>query len=158
MRPVKQFEMEKSIRHWWAAPILYWIRNVFLSCRLYSKCTENTLLLRYLTYSRFLSEHGRCYSFDSRADGFGRGEGVAAIVLKPLNAAIRDNDPIQAVIRGSAVNSDGRTPGITMPSKSAQVKMMRLAYAKAGLDPTQTVYIEAHGTTTYPIIIAHIRN
>lgn len=66
-------------------------------------------------------------------------------MLKPLSAALRDGDSIQAVIRGTAVNSDGRTPGITMPSKEAQVKMMCQAYAKAGLDPKRTVYIEAHG-------------
>lgn len=98
-----------------------------------------------LTALRFLSDHGRCYSFDSRADGFGRGEGVAAIVLKPLNDALRDGDPIQAVIRGTAVNSDGRSAGITMPSKEAQISMMRKAYAEAELDPRKTTYVEAHG-------------
>ena len=67
-------------------------------------------------------------------------------MLKPLSEALRDGDPIQAVIRGSAVNSDGRTPGITMPSKDAQVKMIRKAYAEAKLDPKKTAYIEAHGT------------
>lgn len=105
-----------------------------------------------LTKPRFLSDHGRCYSFDSRANGFGRGEGVAAIVLKPLNDALRDGDPIQAVIRGSAVNSDGRTAGITMPSKDAQVSMMRKAYADAELDPKHTTYIEAHGMEDSPTL------
>ena len=83
--------------------------------------------------------------FDSRADGFGRGEGVAAVVLKPLSDALRDGDSIRSVIRGSAVNQDGRTKGITMPSQESQVKMMRKAYADAGLDPRQTCYVEAHG-------------
>ncbi|KAH9204906.1 polyketide synthase, partial [Leptodontidium sp. 2 PMI_412] len=94
-----------------------------------------------------LSDHGRCYTFDNRANGFGRGEGVAAIVLKPLSDALRDGDPIQAVIRGSVVNSDGKTPGVTMPDQAAQVSMMRRAYAEAGLDPRQTSYIEAHAGT-----------
>ncbi|PGH26423.1 hypothetical protein AJ80_01921 [Polytolypa hystricis UAMH7299] len=95
-----------------------------------------------------LSNHGRCYAFDNRANGFGRGEGVAAIVLKPLIDAIRDGDPIQGVIRGTAVNQDGRTPGVTMPSQSAQVKMIARAYKEAGLDPRDTYYVEAHGTGT----------
>lgn len=69
-------------------------------------------------------------------------------MLKPLSDALRDGDPIQAVIRGTAVNSDGRTQGVTMPSKDAQVRMMRKAYAEAGLDPKQTAYIEAHGIVT----------
>ncbi|THC94689.1 hypothetical protein EYZ11_005834 [Aspergillus tanneri] len=95
-----------------------------------------------------LSDHGRCYAFDSRADGFGRGEGVAAIVLKVLDDALRDGDTIHAVIRGTAVNQDGRTPGIMVPSHSAQVKMICRAYQEADLDPRYTTYIEAHGTGT----------
>ena len=67
-------------------------------------------------------------------------------MLKRLSDAIRDGDTIQSVIRGTAVNSDGKTPGVTMPSQEAQVRMMRKAYADAGLDPKDTVYIEAHGT------------
>jgi acyl transferase domain-containing protein len=92
-----------------------------------------------------LSSHGRCYAFDSRADGFGRGEGLAAIVLKPLDAALRDGDSIRAVIRGSSISQDGRTAGITMPSKDAQARMIRRAYEDAGLDLSETVYVEAHG-------------
>ncbi|KAL4961848.1 uncharacterized protein BDV14DRAFT_210828 [Aspergillus stella-maris] len=96
----------------------------------------------------FLSPHGRCYAFDSRANGYGRGEGVAAVILKPLTAALRDGDSIRACIRGSAVGSDGRTPGITMPSPQAQLWAMRRAYEVAGLDPRETFYVEAHGTGT----------
>ncbi|KAL4917431.1 hypothetical protein BDW62DRAFT_201863 [Aspergillus aurantiobrunneus] len=95
-----------------------------------------------------LSNHGRCYTFDRGADGFGRGEGVAAVVLKPLQDAIEAGDPIQGVIRATAVNQDGRTPGIMMPSQSAQVKMIRRVYEQAGLQPSDTPYIETHGTGT----------
>ena len=95
--------------------------------------------------SSFLSSHGRCYSFDSRADGFGRGEGVAAVVLKSLDQALRDGDAIRAVIRGSGVIQDGRTPGITMPSCEAQVKMIRKVYEQTNLNPIDTTYVEGHG-------------
>lgn len=108
--------------------------------------------------SRVLSSHGRCYTFDSRANGFGRGEGVAAVVLKPLSDALRDNDSIHAVIRGTAVNSDGRTPGVTMPSQEAQVRMMRKAYAEAGLDPRKTIYVEAHGMDCVTVHIFRTAN
>ncbi|KAH8658350.1 polyketide synthase [Xylariales sp. PMI_506] len=96
----------------------------------------------------FLSPHGRCYSFDSRADGFGRGEGVAAVMLKPLAQALRDGDAIRAVISGSSVVQDGSTPGITMPSCEAQTRMINKVYEQAGLHPKDTVYVEAHGTGT----------
>lgn len=69
-------------------------------------------------------------------------------MLKPLSNALRDGDPIQAIIRGTAINSDGRTPGVTMPSQDAQVRMMRKAYAEAGLDPKHNSYVEAHGMET----------
>lgn len=105
---------------------------------------------------RFLSPEGRCFSFDDRANGFARAEGVAAIVLKPLDHAIRDGDPIQAVIRASLLNQDGRTSGITMPSQSAQVRMIKRIYSDAGLDPRDTCYIEAHGMTA-PIAPLTIR-
>ncbi|PVI01286.1 polyketide synthase [Periconia macrospinosa] len=96
----------------------------------------------------FLSPHGRCYSFDSRADGFGRGEGIAAMILKPLSQALRDGDNIRAVIRGTEIGQDGRTAGITMPSSDAQIRMISSAYKRAGLDPRDTPYVEAHGTGT----------
>ena len=70
---------------------------------------------------------------------------MAAIVLKPLGDALRDGDPIQSVIRASAVNQDGQTPSVTMPSQAAQVRMINKAYADAGLDPRETCYVEAHG-------------
>ncbi|PTB78765.1 polyketide synthase [Trichoderma longibrachiatum ATCC 18648] len=96
----------------------------------------------------FLSPDGRCYSFDDRASGYARGEGVVGMLLKPLSAALRDGDPIRSVIRGSAVVSDGKTPGITMPSPDSQYAAIQRAYSVAGLDPKETVYVEAHGTGT----------
>ncbi|ORX81340.1 ketoacyl-synt-domain-containing protein, partial [Basidiobolus meristosporus CBS 931.73] len=96
----------------------------------------------------FLSPTGRCHTFDQDADGYARGEGLCSIVLKPLKDAIRDGDPIHAVIRETATFQDGRTPGISMPSSEAQEAMIRLAYSKAGLPFNSTQYFEAHGTGT----------
>ena len=97
---------------------------------------------------RFLSPDGKCYSFDSRASGYGRGEGIATVVLKPLNEAIQDGDPIRAVISQTALNQDGKTQTITSPSQTAQEELIRLCYERAGLDPNDTAYVEAHGTGT----------
>ncbi|KAI8286429.1 Hybrid PKS-NRPS synthetase [Colletotrichum sp. SAR11_57] len=101
---------------------------------------------------RMLSPTGKCQMWDAMADGYARGEGVAALLLKPLSKALRDNDPIQAVIRNSGVNSDGRTPGITMPSAMAQARLTTETYRAAGLDPSKAEdrcqYFEAHGTGT----------
>lgn len=101
-----------------------------------------------LSNLNFLSPDGICYAFDQRANGYARGEGVACLVIKPLSAALRDHDPIRAVIRATGVNSDGRTPGISQPSCDAQIDLMRRTYARFGLDPGQTRYFEAHGTGT----------
>ena len=97
---------------------------------------------------RFFSPEGRCFSYDDRASGYGRGEGAIAVVLKPLKDALRDRDPIRAIIRNTAVNQDGRTQGITLPSISAQAELIRSTYAAAGLDPSDTAFCEAHGTGT----------
>ncbi|KAF4965337.1 hypothetical protein FSARC_6852 [Fusarium sarcochroum] len=95
-----------------------------------------------------LSPDGRSYAFDSRANGYGRGEGVATIVIKRLSDALAANDPIRAVIRETALNQDGKTDTITTPSATAQVELMRECYRRAGLDPRGTQYFEAHGTGT----------
>ncbi|KAL4788849.1 hypothetical protein BDV19DRAFT_62188 [Aspergillus venezuelensis] len=95
-----------------------------------------------------LSPDGVSYTFDSRANGYGRGEGVATLVLKRLSDALRDGDPIRAIIRESGLNQDGRTETITTPSEAAQVLLMQDCYSRAGLDPIHTQYIEAHGTGT----------
>jgi acyl transferase domain-containing protein len=105
-------------------------------------------LSRGLTALHFISPDGKCHSFDERANGYGRGEGTGVLILKPLSDALRDNDTIRAVIRGSGLNQDGHTPGITMPSKDAQAELIRSTYAAAGLDFDQTAYFEAHGTGT----------
>ncbi|KAF4537771.1 Reducing type I polyketide synthase [Lasiodiplodia theobromae] len=96
----------------------------------------------------FLSPEGKSFAFDSRASGYGRGEGAATLVLKRLRDALRDGDPIRGVIRGTATNQDGKTPTLTSPSRYAQEELMRACYAGAGLDPKDTTYVEAHGTGT----------
>ncbi|KAK7937173.1 uncharacterized protein PG986_014041 [Apiospora aurea] len=95
-----------------------------------------------------LSPDGTSYSFDSRANGYGRGEGFGTVALKRVSDAIRDGNTIRAVIRGSAVNQDGRSPGISQPTKAAQAALMKHVYSKAGLDPSLTRFFEAHGTGT----------
>ncbi len=107
----------------------------------------------------FLSPDGRCRAFDAQANGYVRGEGAGAIVLKPLSLAMADGDSIYAVIRGSAINQDGRTNGLTAPSKAAQEAVLRDAYRQAGTLAGQVDYIEAHGTGTLlgdPIEVAAI--
>ncbi len=95
-----------------------------------------------------LSPDGICKTFDDTADGFGPGEGVGALVLKPLDAALRDGDHIHGVIKGSAINQDGRTNGITAPSGAAQTAVEIAAYERAGISPESISYVEAHGTGT----------
>ncbi|PHH69515.1 hypothetical protein CDD82_7707 [Ophiocordyceps australis] len=108
--------------------------------------TPNTIMP--MTALNFLSPDGRCFTFDSRANGYGRGEGIGVVVMKRLSDALRDNDTIRAVIRATAVNQDGRTPGITLPSKEAQVANIKAVYAAAKLGFEQTAYVECHGTGT----------
>lgn len=102
-----------------------------------------------MTNLHMLSEDGRSYPFDSRGSGYGRGEGVAALILKPLDKAIEDGDPIRGVILGSAVNQDGRKiEGITHPSTTAQANLERRLYRQLNIDPASIAYVEAHGTGT----------
>ncbi|OJJ42520.1 hypothetical protein ASPZODRAFT_76667 [Penicilliopsis zonata CBS 506.65] len=101
-----------------------------------------------MSMMKFLSPSGRCYTFDDRASGYARGEAIATLVLKPLELALRDGDPIRAIIRGSGSNQDGRTAGITLPSGEAQESLIRSVYDTARLDPRQTAFVEAHGTGT----------
>ncbi|KAI4604125.1 Type I Iterative PKS [Pestalotiopsis sp. 9143b] len=98
--------------------------------------------------SGVLSPTGTCHTFDVSADGYGRAEAVNSIYVKRLSAALRDGNPVRAIIRGSAVNSSGRTPGISLPSGKLQEVVMRKAYRDAGLDFAGTDYVECHGTGT----------
>lgn len=105
----------------------------------------------YMANMGVLSSTGGSKPFDARADGYGRGEGIDCIFLKRLSDALRDRDPIRALIRSSAVNADGRTMGLAAPSALAQEMAIREAYAAAGITESelnQTAFIECHGTGT----------
>ncbi|KAF5580873.1 polyketide synthase [Fusarium subglutinans] len=99
-----------------------------------------------------LSPNGRSYMWDKDADGYTRGEGTSAVILKTLSQAIADSDHIECIIRETGVNQDGQTPGITMPSPTAQAELIRSTYTKAGLNlrlkSDRPQYFEAHGTGT----------
>ncbi|GAB3351113.1 beta-ketoacyl synthase N-terminal-like domain-containing protein [Lysobacter tyrosinilyticus] len=95
-----------------------------------------------------LSEGAQCRSFGRNADGFVDAEGVGAVVLKPLDHALRDGDTVYAVIKGSALNAGGRTHGYTVPSPAAQAELVSSALARANIDSAEVSYIEAHGTGT----------
>ncbi len=98
--------------------------------------------------ARMLSADGRCKTFSADADGYGRGEGCGVVILKRLAEAKRDGDNIMAVIRGTAVNQDGRSSGLTVPNGPAQQAVIREALKNAQVDPADVNYIEAHGTGT----------
>ena len=101
-----------------------------------------------LNKARALSVDGQCHVFDKRANGFVPGEGVGAVYLKPLPRAIADNDRIYAVIKGSAVNNDGHTMGITTPEMQGQQSVIAAALNDAGVSAETISYLEAHGTGT----------
>ncbi|MBC7730736.1 MAG: SDR family NAD(P)-dependent oxidoreductase [Bacteriovorax sp.] len=95
-----------------------------------------------------LAPDGRCKTFDASADGYGRGEGICAIVLKRLDAAERDGDRVLGILRGSAVNHDGRSNGLTAPNGTRQEALLAAALRDGGVDPDDVLYVEAHGTGT----------
>jgi phthiocerol/phenolphthiocerol synthesis type-I polyketide synthase D len=95
-----------------------------------------------------MSPTGKCHAFDASADGFVRGEGCGVAVLKRLSDALRDGDRVLAVVRGTAVNQDGRSNGLMAPNPAAQMALLRTAYANAGIEPREVDYVEAHGTGT----------
>lgn len=101
-----------------------------------------------LSKGQFLSDHSRCMTFDERASGYARGEGAAAILIKPLKKAQAEGLPIYALIRGTGVNQDGQTPGLTLPNPEAQKTLIRNVYQQADVNPRDVHYIEAHGTGT----------
>ncbi|MDE2845936.1 MAG: SDR family NAD(P)-dependent oxidoreductase, partial [Gemmatimonadota bacterium] len=98
-----------------------------------------------MAYLGMLSNQGRCYAFDAKADGFARGEGCGVVVLKRLSDAQADGDRIWGVIRGSATNQNGATAGPTVPNGPAQERVIEDALAQAGVDPAEVDYLEAHG-------------
>jgi len=95
-----------------------------------------------------LSPTGLCRAFSASADGYVRSEGGVVLLLKTLDRAIADGDRVHAVIRGSGVNSDGRTSGISLPAEAFQTKLLRAVYERAAVSPDAVVYVEAHGAGT----------
>lgn len=106
----------------------------------------------YESKLKMLSPEGRSRMWDKDANGYARGDGVEAIMLKTLSAALTDGDRIECNIRDTGVNQDGRSRGITMPIASAQAALINATYSRAGLDPASETdrcqYFEAHGTGT----------
>ena len=105
-------------------------------------------VFRGFDQSGALSPTGACHSFDADADGFVRGEGCGAVVLKRLSDAVHEGDRLLAVVRGSAVNQDGRSNGLLAPNPAAQIAVLRAAYTNAGMPPHEVDYVETHGTGT----------
>jgi acyl transferase domain-containing protein/surfactin synthase thioesterase subunit len=103
---------------------------------------------RLVQQTRALSPDGICKTFDARANGFTRSEGCGVVVIKRLDHALRDGDHVHAVIRGTAVNQDGRSSGLTAPNVRAQIALIEAALADAGLAPADIGLVEAHGTGT----------
>ncbi|MDB4665441.1 polyketide synthase dehydratase domain-containing protein, partial [Verrucomicrobia bacterium] len=104
----------------------------------------------FISFDRagMLSPDGRCKPFDSRANGYARGEGAGVVVLKRLSQAEADGDHIYSVIRGSGVNHGGRANSLTAPNPKAQAQLLIDIYRREGIDPVTLSYIEAHGTGT----------
>jgi acyl transferase domain-containing protein/NADPH:quinone reductase-like Zn-dependent oxidoreductase/acyl carrier protein len=95
-----------------------------------------------------LSPNGRCRSFDASGDGYVRSEGGGLLLLKDYDQAVADGDTVLAVVAGTAVNTDGRKSGLTVPNADAQIALLRQAYEQAGIAPSEIDYLEAHGTGT----------
>jgi acyl transferase domain-containing protein/NAD(P)-dependent dehydrogenase (short-subunit alcohol dehydrogenase family)/aryl carrier-like protein len=101
-----------------------------------------------LSRLRMMAADGRCKTFDAKADGFVQGEGCALVVLRRLDDALAAGDHIRAVIRGSAINQDGRSGSLTAPSRAAQVQVIRAALRDAGVEADRLDFVETHGTGT----------
>ena len=102
----------------------------------------------FYTQAGLSAPDGRCKPFSADADGIGRGEGVGTVVLRRLDDAIADRQPIYSVITGSATNQDGKSSGITAPNRWAQSKVMQRALDRAGAAAADVTFVEAHGTGT----------
>lgn len=100
------------------------------------------------SFNGMANPDGQSFAFDDRGQGYGRGEGVGTVVLKRLSEAVKDGDPVHAVILNSGINQDGKTAGILLPNGASQYALVKQVYESAGLDPAQTLYVEAHGTGT----------
>lgn len=97
---------------------------------------------------RMIGPDGISHTFDESANGYGRGEGIAGVVVKRLDTALKDGNVIRAIIRGTGANHDGKTMSMTMPSEDAQAALIRRTYERANLSLSHTCYFEAHGTGT----------
>lgn len=102
-----------------------------------------------LAAASFLSPSGASKAFDADADGYCRGEGAGLVVLRPLHEAVHNNDPILAVMAGTAVNQGSNCSPITVPHSESQQELYKEALSKSNLDPHQVTYVEAHGTGKY---------
>jgi acyl transferase domain-containing protein len=105
-------------------------------------------IFQVMTSEGILSPEGSCKTFDAAANGFARAEGINAVYLKPLKDAVRDGNPVRAVIRNSGTNSDGKSQGLLTPSSAAQEALMRKVYEDAKIDPSQTAFIEVSTAAT----------
>ena len=105
-------------------------------------------LLEYRANAGMLSPDGQCKTFDASANGYVRGEGCGIVVLKRLANAEADGDRIWGVIRGTALNQDGASPGLTVPNGAAQEQVIEAALERAGVRPSDIDYLEAQGTGT----------
>ncbi|MGA6163603.1 SDR family NAD(P)-dependent oxidoreductase [Amycolatopsis magusensis] len=101
-----------------------------------------------LSQSSFLSTDGRCRSFGADGDGYVPGEGVGAVLLRPLRDALADGDRIHAVVRGRSLNHGGRTSGFSVPNPESQARLIVDSFRRAGTEPASVSYLEAHGTGT----------
>lgn len=101
-----------------------------------------------LSKAKVLAADGQCKTFDEKADGYARSEGCGVLFLKRMSDALRDKDTILAVIKGSAINNDGKSAGLTVPNRKSQEEVMKKALSQAQLASSDISYIEAHGTGT----------
>jgi polyketide synthase PksM len=126
------------------------IRNGEISSAIVGGVNITTHINKYLLLcaNQFLSSDGKCKSFGAGGDGYVPGEGVGALLLKPLSRAVSDGDHIYGVIKGSAVNHGGKTHGYTVPNPTAQAEVITQALKQAGVDARSISYVEAHGTGT----------
>ena len=95
-----------------------------------------------MTTEGILSPEGSCKTFDAAADGFARAEAINAIYVKKLSDALKDGNPIRAIIRSTGTNSDGKSQGLMTPSSEAHEALMRKVYSDSGLKPSETGYVE----------------